>query len=118
MKYFFKITLLLITLSTALLLGGETSGQDGRVLDSTIVLAVPGIPGPYCAYGIEKRLLQLEEVKRVQIDWVAEHLVIELRRSDTPPEVEEIEKAIQAADYPYRYTILKRSHENFNETFD
>ena len=72
-----------------------------------IILSVPGIPGPYCAYGLEKRLLQLEEVERVQIDWVAEHLVIEVRDGENLPGAEEIDKAIQAADYPYRYTVLK-----------
>ena len=25
--------------------------------DTEIILSVPGIPGPYCAYGVEKRLL-------------------------------------------------------------
>ena len=27
--------------------------------DGEIIVSVPGIPGPYCAYGVEKRLLEL-----------------------------------------------------------
>lgn len=32
-----------------------------------IDVAVPGIPGPYCAYGTQKRLLEIPGVQKVEI---------------------------------------------------
>jgi len=35
--------------------------QPGAAGDKEIILSVPSIPGPYCAYGVEKRLLELAD---------------------------------------------------------
>ena len=74
--------------------------------DKEIIISVPGIPGPYCAYGVEKRLWELGGVKRVDVLWeeqtiravVAEGALITRER---------IMEAMTKADYPYEYTIEK-----------
>ena len=69
-----------------------------------LILHVPGIPGPYCAYGVEKRLLELEEVRQVSISWDNEALIIFLKEgAELSPG--RIDKVIRKADYPYRYSI-------------
>lgn len=68
------------------------------------MLRLPGIPGPYCAYGVEKRLLELEEVLQVAISWDKEALMVFLKEGAelSPGRIEEVMKK---ADYPYRYSI-------------
>lgn len=69
-----------------------------------LILHLPGVPGPYCAYGVEKRLLELEEVQQVAISWDKEALIIFLKEgAELSPG--RVEKVIQKADYPYRYSI-------------
>ena len=69
-----------------------------------IILSVPGIPGPYCAYGIEKRLLELDGVREVHLLWREEKIRAVIRAGEqvTSPEVQ---KAVRRADYPYDYSI-------------
>ena len=85
------IALVLIPLSTA-------------ASSNPILLRLPGVPGPYCAYGVEKRLLELEEVRQVSIAWDKEALIIFLKEG-AELSAGRIEKVIQKADYPYRYAI-------------
>jgi copper chaperone CopZ len=80
-------------------------------LDATsaneIVLMVPGIPGPYCAYGVEKRLLELAGVEQVQTLWDSEQ--IRVVTSDTASiSAADIKSAVSRADYPYKYEIRMR----------
>lgn len=69
-----------------------------------MILHLPGIPGPYCAYGVEKRLLEQEEVEKVTISWDKEGLIVLLKEGMelSPKRIEEVMKK---ADYPYRYSI-------------
>ncbi len=69
-----------------------------------IVLAVPGIPGPYCAYGVEKRLLQLDGVKEVKTLWRNEQIRI-VTDDKTRISPDDIKRAIKRADYPYTFEI-------------
>ena len=85
------IALVLIPLSTA-------------ASSNPILLRLPGVPGPYCAYGVEKRLLEQAEVKKVTISWEKESLIVSVK-----PGMElsskHIEEVMKKADYPYRYSI-------------
>ena len=69
-----------------------------------VILHLPGIPGAYCAYGVEKRLLEQAEVKKVTISWEKESLIVSVK-----PGMElsskHIEEVMKKADYPYRYSI-------------
>jgi hypothetical protein len=71
-----------------------------------LILHLPGIPGPYCAYGVEKRLLELEEIQQVTISWDNEALNVYVKAGAalSPGRIEEIMKK---ADYPYRYSIKR-----------
>jgi len=69
-----------------------------------IIISVPGIPGPYCAYGVEKRLLELEGVKEVELLWKEEKIRV-VRVSDKQLTIAEVEAAFKSSDYPYKYEI-------------
>ncbi|MDP9415442.1 MAG: hypothetical protein M3Q08_15460 [Pseudomonadota bacterium] len=70
-----------------------------------IVIAVPGIPGPYCAYGLEKRLLELPGALSAATDWKRERIRLRLR-DDARVTIVDVERAVKRADYPYDYKIL------------
>lgn len=72
-----------------------------------IVIAVPGIPGPYCAYGAEKRLLELKGVEAVTTAWAREEIRIVVNDS-ARISAEDIKDAMRRADYPYKYEIRIR----------
>ena len=69
-----------------------------------IVLAVPGIPGPYCAYGVAKRLLELDGVAKVETSWESEQIRI-TTRDDAHITAEDIKQAVKRADYPYSFEV-------------
>lgn len=69
-----------------------------------IILAVPGIPGPYCAYSLEKRLLELEGVREVKTLWPREQIRI-LTDGQTRLTADDVKRAIKRADYPYKIEI-------------
>ena len=69
-----------------------------------VIISVPGIPGPYCAYGVEKRLLEIAAVKSVAIRWQEEQIRAELEQGSSVTE-SEIRRAVENADYPYDYSI-------------
>ncbi|MGH7424933.1 MAG: hypothetical protein ACREJP_02050 [Candidatus Methylomirabilales bacterium] len=84
----------------ALVLTSLSSGASSN----PIMLRLPGIPGPYCAYGVEKRLLELEEVQQVTISWDNEALMVFMKDgAELSPE--RIDEVMKKADYPYRYSI-------------
>jgi copper chaperone CopZ len=69
-----------------------------------IVVAVPGIPGPYCAYGAEKRLRELAGVLDVRTSWRDEQIVVTVRDANRVG-VDDIKRAMERADYPYKFEI-------------
>ncbi len=88
-------------IGTLLLVIGPVGAEAGE-----IIVSVPGIPGPYCAYGAEKRLLEMDGVQQVILLWQEEQIrvLIEDGSSVTPADVK---KAFQKADYPYKYIVSK-----------
>jgi mercuric ion binding protein len=74
------------------------------VMANEIILEVPGIPGPYCAYGIEKRLLELVGVTEVKTRWDTAQIRI-LTSDQSRITADDIKRAVSRADYPYRYQI-------------
>jgi cation transport ATPase len=75
-----------------------------RQAQGDITISVPGIPGPYCMYGIEKRLAEMPEVEGVRLLWQEEAIRVALRAGATVTR-EEIEEAIERAEYPYQYEV-------------
>lgn len=71
--------------------------------EATVVVELPGVPGPYCAYGIEKELRGHPGVEGMTMDWDAEELRI--RTTAEGLSHEEVERAVEASEYPYDYTI-------------
>lgn len=71
------------------------------------VISVPGIPGPYCAYGIEKRLAQLPGVTKIDLMWKEAQIraTVADYSNLTPAQIEE---AVRRADYPYKYAVALR----------
>ena len=80
--------------------------QPGAAGDKEIILSVPSIPGPYCAYGVEKRLLELDGVARVDLLWKEETIRAVIAKGRTVT-ADQIRMAVKKADYPYEYTIIK-----------
>lgn len=79
--------------------------QSGAAGDKEIILSVPGIPGPYCAYGVEKRLLELDGIVRVELHWKDETIRAVIAEGRTVT-AEQIRTAVKLADYPYEYSII------------
>ena len=75
--------------------------------DRTVIVSVPGIPGPYCAYGVEKRLYELDGVHRVVPVWEKEQIRILIKDGETVTS-EQIRAAFERSEYPYDYKILGR----------
>lgn len=71
-----------------------------------VILHLPGIPGPYCAYGVEKRLMEREEVEKVTMSWEKESLIVSLKEG-MELSSKSIEEVMKKADYPYRYSIQR-----------
>ncbi len=69
-----------------------------------ITIRVPGVPGPYCMYGIEKRLAEMPEVAGVRLLWEEDEIHV-APRSSAVVSRERIEEAIEHAEYPYPYSI-------------
>lgn len=99
-----KAIILSATLGSGVIpLGAEPLAVEER----DIIVSVPGIPGPYCAYGAEKRLLELDGVERVELLWKEERLRIVIAAGKVVT-AKQIEAAMKRADYPYDYSVLGR----------
>lgn len=94
-----------LTLLPIGLVAAVNAGAQPTITAKEIVIAVPGIPGPYCAYGLEKRLLELPGATSVSTLWDRERIVLRLR-DDARIGVADIERAVKRADYPYDYEVL------------
>lgn len=90
-----------LTLGTAMiLLGSSPVVTDAK----EIVIAVPNIPGPYCAYGAVKRLLELKGVETATTLWEREQIRV-IANDSARLSTEDIKQAMKRADYPYKYEI-------------
>lgn len=69
-----------------------------------VVISVPGIPGPYCMYGLEKRFAEMPEVAGVQLLWEEEQIRVALKAGASVTR-QAIEEAIEQAEYPYDYSV-------------
>lgn len=92
---------MLAALAAGLLLFRPAAGSQ---MQGEITISVPGIPGPYCMYGIEKRLATLPEIADVRLDWEEEEIRVALEPGASVSR-ERIEEAIERAEYPYNYSI-------------
>ncbi len=70
-----------------------------------VIVSVPGIPGPYCAYGVEKRLFELDGISRVDLLWEKEQIRVSIKDDKTVTS-EQILAAFERSEYPYDYKIL------------
>ena len=91
--------LIVVAVGTTLLAAWPVTSNAGE-----IILDVPGIPGPYCAYGIEKRLIELAGVQEVKTLWPREQIRI-VTDGKTRITAEDVKRAIKRADYPYKFEI-------------
>jgi len=73
--------------------------------ERNVIVSVPGIPGPYCAYGVEKRLFELAGVRRVDLLWEKEQIRLSIKDDKTVTS-EQILAAFEKSEYPYDYKIL------------
>lgn len=73
--------------------------------ERNVIVSVPGIPGPYCAYGVEKRLFELAGVRRVDLLWEKEQIRVSIKDDKTVTS-EQILAAFERSEYPYDYNIL------------
>lgn len=73
--------------------------------ERNVIVSVPGIPGPYCAYGVEKRLFELAGVRRVELLWEKEQIRVSIKDDKTVTS-EQIRTAFERSEYPYEYKIL------------
>ncbi len=80
--------------------------QSGAAGDKESILSVPGIPGPSCAFGVEKRLLELDGIVRVELHWKDETIRAVIAEGRTVT-TEQIRNAVKLADYPYEYSIIE-----------
>ncbi len=70
-----------------------------------VIVSVPGIPGPYCAYGVEKRLFELDGISRVDLLWEKEQIRIVIADGNTVT-LDQVLTAFEKSEYPYDYKIL------------
>lgn len=73
--------------------------------ERSVIVSVPGIPGPYCAYGVEKRLFELAGVRRVDLLWEKEQIRVSIKDDKTVTS-EQILAAFERSEYPYDYKIM------------
>jgi hypothetical protein len=69
-----------------------------------VTISVPGIPGPYCMYGLEKRLREMPEVESVRLRWEQEEIQVRLKAGASVTRGQ-IEAAIDRAEYPYPHSV-------------
>jgi hypothetical protein len=101
MRSVLKTVSVLIALASGVALLRSPAESQGR---SDIIIRVPDVPGPYCVYGVEKRLLELPEVATVRMLWEADEIRVALKEGAVVSR-ERIEDAIERAEYPYPYEI-------------
>jgi len=95
-----RLAMLALVTVSVLVTEGDPAGQPQR----GVTIAVPGIPGPYCMYGIEKRLAEMPAIEQIDLRWDAEEIRITVRPGASVTR-QQLEDAIARAEYPYNYSI-------------
>jgi hypothetical protein len=101
MRSILKKVSVLAMLGAGVALLRSPAESQGR---SEITIRVPDVPGPYCVYGIEKRLAELPEVAGVRLLWEEDEIRVAMRPGAATSR-ERIEEAIERAEYPYPYSV-------------
>lgn len=90
---------------TIIVIGMLTVPSDAaRQAQQAITISVPGIPGPYCMYGIEKRLADLPAVERIDLLWDQDRIRVVVKNGMAIPRGQ-IDEAVKRSEYPYEYSI-------------
>lgn len=71
-----------------------------------IIISIPGVPGPYCVYGIEKRLRERPGIDRVDLLWADERIRVVLS-AGSPLTEEDVRDAVERSEYPYDYSVSR-----------
>lgn len=87
--------------------GAIATALSASAIADVIDVAVPGIPGPYCAYGAQKRLLEIPGVHKVEILWKEEMIRVVTDAQMAVPR-QAISDAFKRADYPLKYELVRR----------
>ena len=87
----------------SVVLAASTAAASAR----EFIISVPGIPGPYCAYGIEKRLAQLPGVTKIELLWKDTQIKATVA-DDSNLSLAQIEETVRRADYPERQYRVPR----------
>ena len=61
---------------------------------------------PYCVYGIEKRLRELQGIERVDLLWEDERMRVVLAAGSRLTE-EDVREAVERSEYPYEYRVSR-----------
>lgn len=92
----------LLVLGTIVLAQNKPSvGDQG---ESAIRIAVPGIPGPYCMYGLEKRLAELPDVDHIELLWDEDAIRV-FAKPGASVSRDAVHDAVARAEYPYAYSL-------------
>lgn len=67
-------------------------------------ISIPDVPGPYCVYGVEKRLREIPAVESVRLLWKEDAIRV-VPRAGMALRREAIEAAMERAEYPYAYSV-------------
>jgi len=101
MTSFKSITMLLVALSISAGFIQFSVAQDQNIPKPDIIVGVDGLACPFCAYGIEKKLLKIDAVQKLFVD--IENGTIELKLKEKAVLSEEdIRKAIKKAGFEVR----------------
>lgn len=100
MKHRLSILILAIVGATATAM---STSANAEMID----VAVPGIPGPYCAYGAQKRLLEIPGVQKVEVRWKEEIMRV-VTDTQTAVSQQAVLDAFKRADYPLKYELVQR----------
>ncbi|MGI8547626.1 MAG: hypothetical protein ACR2M1_09860 [Gemmatimonadaceae bacterium] len=78
--------------------------QDRPGNASEIIISVPGVPGPYCVYGIDKRVRDLAGIAQVDLLWPEEKIRVVLAPGSSTTAAD-VRRAVERSEYPYHYTV-------------
>ena len=99
----------IIILLLCIAFGADLQAQEQVELTGKVKVEVDGLSCPFCAYGLEKKLKDLEEVTDIKIDVENAFAILKVKEGATLDE-ETIRKKVKDAGFTAR-TITKVSDE-------